>query len=215
MSACKWGVLGLLVAAGSAVASPTLQFDVNTIRIQTQNAQGQNSAFGGLMHTGSVVFSFQANATALIGVYIDNANAGFNGSLSNFTGVVNLVSGHVTGGSLSVAVNGGTDSYTCDIVPNLGQVSTYVGGGFKIDGLTYNGQFSDNLFGNVDVSPFAGGNLPGSFLQFNFDPNASGAGFADMDLFVQAVPLPAAAWCGLVGMGMLAAGRRIRKSCVS
>jgi hypothetical protein len=203
---------------GSAAAAPTIQLDVNSIKIQIQNGAGANSAFGGLNHTGSINFSLAAS-TVLAGVFIQSvpngsfSNAGFSGTISNFTGVINLNAGHVTGGNLACFINGGTDSYLCDIVPNFGQVSTFVGGGFKVEGLTFHGHFSDSLFGNVNVSPWAGANLPGSFLQFNFDPNASGAGFADMDIFAdaQVVPLPGGAWTGLIGMaGVFAACRRRR-----
>jgi hypothetical protein len=210
-------VLGVFVAAGTAMATPVLQLDINAIRIQTQNAAGANSAFGGLSHTGSINFSFQANTTILNGVFIQStqggafANANFSGALSDFTGVINLVNGQVTGGHFGAFVNGGSDSYTCDIVPNSGAVSTYVGGGFKIEGLTFHGAFSDSLFGNVDVSPWSGGNLPGSFLQFNFDPNASGGGFADVDAFVDVAPLPPAAWAGLGTLVGLAAFRVVRR----
>ncbi len=210
-------VFGMMAMAGTALASPVLQLDVNVIRIQVQNGQGQNSAFGGLSHTGSINFSFQAATTVLNGVFIQSTpggafnNANFSGSLSNFTGQINLVNGQVTGGHLGVFVNGGTDNYQCDVVPNQGAVSTYVGGGFKVEGLTFHGAFSDNQFGNVNVTPWAAGNLPGSFLQFNFDPNASGSGFADMDMFVDVAPLPPAAWAGLSTLACLGAVRVIRR----
>jgi hypothetical protein len=202
-------VLGL---AATVVADPTLQIDVNAIKIQIRDGQGQNSAFGGLSHTGSINFSLDP-ATVLAGIGIRTtpngpfSNANFSGTISNFTGVINLNNGQVTGGNLGVFVNAGTDSYTCSIVPGIGAVSTYVGGGFKVEGLTFQGLFSDNTFGNVDVTPWAGGNLPGSFLEFNFDPNASGGGFSDMDIFVDVVPLPPAAWAGLGTLaGVMAVG---------
>ncbi len=211
-------IVGVLAVAGSALATPTLQLDVNSIRLQVENGQGANSGFGGLTHTGSLNFSFQVNTTILNGVFIQTVSAGpfvnanFSGSLTNFTGVINLVNGQVTGGHMGVVVNGGGDSYSCDVVPNVGQVSTYVGGGFKIEGLTFHGAFSDSQFGNVDVSPWSGNNLPGSFLQFNFDPNASGAGFADMDMFVDSIaPLPPAAWAGLSTLVGLVAVRVVRR----
>jgi hypothetical protein len=215
----RFGLCSAIVGAlaGAAVATPTLQLDLNAIRIQVQNGAGANSAFGGLSHTGSVNFSFQASTTVLNGVFIQSVvngpfnNANFSGSLSNFTGAINLVNGQVTGGHLGVFVNAGSDSYVCDIVPHSGAVSNYVGGGFKIEGLSFHGAFSDSLFGNVNVAPWASGNLPGSFLQFNFDPNASGAGFADMDMFVDVAPLPPAAWAGLGTLAGLLAFRVVRR----
>jgi hypothetical protein len=218
MKLAHLAVAAVVSAAGVASATPTLQLDVNTIHIQCQNGQGQNSAFGGLSHTGSVNFSFQANTTVLNGVFLQTVvngpfqNQNFNGSLSNFTGQITLSNGLVTGGHLGVFVNAGSDSYQCDVVPNVGHVSTYVGGGFKIEGLTFHGAFSDSQFGNVNVSAFTGTNLPGSFLQFNFDPNASGAGFADMDMFVDSVvPLPPAAWAGLGTLAGLMAIQAVRR----
>lgn len=211
-------MIGIGLLAASASAAPVLQLDVNTIRIQTQNAAGQNTAFGGLSHTGSVNFSMGAN-TILNGVFIQAvqgggfSNANFVGSLSNFVGTINLNNGQVTGGSLAVHINGNTDSYTCQIVPNVGAVSTFVGGGFKVEGLTFQGAFSDPLFGNVNVAAWAGANLLGSFLQFNFDPNASGGGFADMDIFVDSsvIPLPPAAWMGLATLAGIAGVGYLRR----
>lgn len=210
------GISGVVAVAAPAVASPTLQLDVNSIAIQVRDSGGANSGFGGLSHTGSINFSMDAS-TLLNGVFVQSVvngpfnNAGFSGSLSNVTGQINLVNGQVTGGSIGVYVNGNTDSYTCSIVPNSGSVATYVGGGFKVEGLTFQGAFSDSLFGNVDVSQWFGASLPGSFLEFNFDPNASGAGFADMDMFVDVVPLPPAAWAGMATLAGIMGMSYIRR----
>jgi hypothetical protein len=127
---------------------------------------------------------------------------GFSGSLINFTGHINMTNGQVTGGNLMLQIDGG-DSYSADIVSNVGAVTNFIGGGFKIEGLTFNGQFNDPMFGNVNVAPWfeaqGFGGLLGSFLQFNFNPDATGHSFADMDIFVhsQVIPLPPAAWTGL------------------
>lgn len=202
----------VLAASTAANAAMTLQFDVNGIQVQAQNGQGQNSAFGGLTHTGSVNFSFAPNITRLVDVAISNNNGafvsqGFNGSLVNFTGQINMTNGQVTGGNISIQING-NDAYSAQVVSNVGAVSTFVGGGYKIEGLTFNGLFTDSTFGNVDVAPWftqqlAG--LMGSFLQFNFSPNSSGFAYADMDVFVNAevVPLPPAAWTGLATLSGL------------
>jgi hypothetical protein len=205
------GLLGaaiatVLAASTAANAAMTLQFDVNGIQVQAQNSNGQNSAFGGLTHTGSVNFSFAPNITRLVDVAISNNNGafvsqGFNGSLVNFTGQINMTNGQVTGGSINIQING-NDAYSAQVVSNVGSVSTFVGGGYKIEGLTFNGLFSDSTFGNVDVAPWFNqqlSGLMGSFLQFNFSPNATGFAYSDMDVFVNAevVPLPPAAWTGL------------------
>jgi hypothetical protein len=197
------------IAAGSATASQTLQMDVNAIGIQALNGAGAPSAFGGLTHTGSVSLNFVTNITYMAGVFIDGVDQNFTSTLTNFNGSINLTNGQVTGGNLLVTIDGGGDTYSCQIAAS-GHVESYVGGGFKIEGLTFNGVFSDNQFGNVNVTPWAGGGLPGSFLQFNFSPNAQGGGFADMDLFVNVVPLPPAALTGLASMAGIALLRRRR-----
>lgn len=204
-------------SAGAASAESVLHLDVNSIRVQVQNGSGANSAFGGLSHTGSINFSFQAGATELLAVQTQinggaPVNQNFSGSLTNFTGTVNLVNGQVTGGNLAATVNG-DDSYSASITPNVGSVSNFVGGGFKVEGLTFNGMFTDATFGNVDISPWFNsqsiGGLLGSFLQFNFNPDSSGAAFTDMDIFVnaQVIPLPPAAWTGVATLaGLMVAG---------
>jgi hypothetical protein len=99
-----------------------------------------------------------------------------------------------------IQVNG-SDTYTAQIA-SLGYVETYVGGGFTLQGLTFNGAFSSSSFGNVNVAPWVGaGGLLGSFLQFNFNPTPNGSGFADMDLFVDVVPLPPAVYGGMAMLG--------------
>jgi hypothetical protein len=200
-------VATVLVAGTAATASMTLQFDVNGIAVQSQNSSGVNSAFGGLNHTGSVNFSFAPDITRLVDIAVANGlgapvSQGFSGSLINFTGHINMTNGQVTGGNLMLQIDGG-DSYSADIVSNVGAVTNFIGGGFKIEGLTFNGQFNDPMFGNVNVAPWfeaqGFGGLLGSFLQFNFNPDATGHSFADMDIFVhsQVIPLPPAAWTGL------------------
>jgi len=185
-----------LCASAAALASPTLQFDVNSIGIQARDGVGANSAFGGLAHTGSLNFSFNPSYTALAGMFVQSASfgpwsdQGFGGTLSGFTGTITLDNGMVTGGSLSLGVNGGTDTYSAQVVPGVGRVRPYVGGGYTVQGLTFAGFFSDAQFGNVDVTQWfnSNGGIFGSFLEFNFDPDPNGGGFADMDLFADAVP---------------------------
>ena len=218
---CVIAAAALAVSAGAALATPTLQFDVNQFNTQARNSAGANSAFGGLTHSGSVNFSFAAGISVLNGIFIQTVpngpfnNANFSGStLSNFTGAINLSNGQVTGGSITLSISNG-DSYTCGITPGSGAVSTYVGGGFKIEALTRNGMFNDAQFGNVNVSPWFNAQgvvgLPGSLLQFNFNPNATGACTADMDLFVDVVPLPPAAWAGLGTLAVALVARKARR----
>jgi hypothetical protein len=211
----------VLLAAAAATATPTLQLDVNGFQIQAVDGAGASTAFGGLTHTGALKFSFTQNVTELQAVLAQTVpagpfvNQGFSGTLANFSGQVNLVNGQVTGGSIVVSVNGGADTYQTNIMSWSGQVASYVGGGYKIEGLTSGGAFSDSMFGNVDVSPWfavqGGGGLLGSFLEFNFDPDAQGAGYSDMDLFVEVVPLPPAVLTGMATLGGIVAVRRIRR----
>jgi len=219
---CLFSSAVVALAATVATATPTLQFDVNQFQTQARNSGGTNSPFGGLSHSGSVAFSFSPGNTILNGIFIQTivggafSNAGFSGfTLTSFSGQVNLTNGQVTGGTISLGISNG-DTYTCNIASNSGGVSNFVGGGFKIEALTSGGHFSDAQFGNVNVSPWFNAQglngLPGSFLQFNFNPNASGAATSDMDLFVDVVPLPPAAWAGMATLAGAMVVRRIRRS---
>lgn len=211
------GSAAILVGGATVLASPTLQFDLNAFSTQAKNGGGANSAFGGLNHTGAVSFSLGAGVINGLFTAATPAgpfqNANFIGTWTSFTGQINLNNGQVTGGSLTVTINNG-DSYTCGIASGSGFVSNYVGGGFKIEALTRAGFFNDAQFGNVNVSPWfnaQGANgLPGSFLQFNFNPNSSGFAAADMDLFVDVVvvPLPPGSWAGLATLSAFALIRR-------
>ena len=209
----------LVVSSGAALATPVLQFDVNGFSTQARDGANNNSPFGGLTHTGSVAFT--VGTGVLNGIFIQSTpggafnNAGFSGStMTGFSGQVNLNNGQVTGGSITLTISNG-DSYTCGITGGIGAVAPYVGGGFTIQALTRNGFFNDAQFGNVNVSPWFNAQgingLPGSFLQFNFNPDASGAATSDMDLFVDVVPLPPAAWAGLATLAGVITARRLRR----
>jgi hypothetical protein len=212
--ACSLGAL--LSSATAALATPILQFDLNGFTSQARDGGGAASAFGGVTHTGSVAFSLGTGV--LNGIFINSANAGFSGfSLTGISGQINLSSGTVTGGSLTISINNG-DSYTCSIVANSGTVKTSVippGGGFTIEALTSNGFFNDSMFGNVDVSTWFNSQglqgLTGALLEFNFAPNAAGTAYSDMDVFVVA-PLPPAFIGGLACIGGLAVYRRHRRA---
>jgi hypothetical protein len=210
-----------LATAGTVWAHPILQFDVNQFHVQAFNGTGVASPFGGLTHTGSIQFT--TGQVILNGIFIQttpNGNfvdAGFSGfTLTTFGGRINLVDGQVTGGNIIIGLNN-NDNYVCNVTPNSGAVSTFIGGGFKVEGLTRNGFFNDAQFGNVNVAPWFNAQglngLLGSFLQFNFSPNAQGSSNADMDYFVDAttVPLPAGAWTGLATLVGVMVVRRVRR----
>jgi hypothetical protein len=223
MKKSAWISAAAMLAAGSVVsATPVLQMDLNSFGTQATNSAGANSAFGGLSHTGAVKFSIGAGV--LNGIFIQAvangpfANANFAGfTLTGFSGQVNLNNGAVTGGNILVTINN-NDTYACNIAGGSGGVSNYVGGGFKIEALTASGFFNDSQFGNVNVNPWFSAQglngLIGSFLQFNFAPNATGSASSDMDLFVDVptlVPLPPAAWAGLATLGGMVIARRLRR----
>jgi hypothetical protein len=214
-------VATMALASSYAAADSTLQFDINQLGVQARNGAGQNSAFGGISHTGSINLSMSPNATVL-GILMRSGNGAFvdqhfNGSLTGLTGTIDLVGGQVRGGTLSWTVNSG-DTYSARISSNSGQVRrTSSQGGFTIDGLTFDGRFTDGMFGNVDVSEFFNAQnpngLPGSYLEFNFTLNNQGAGTADLDAFVQsqAIPLPSAGLAGMTGLIGLAGVGAIRR----
>lgn len=202
-------VTGLLAA--SAQATDTLQLDVNAMEIQVTDAGGAPVGFGGLTHSGQIEFSFSAASPATnLTVYKElGLGAGFSSegaqAISDVNGFISLSGGIVTGGELEVTLANG-DAYSTKVRAGSGMVETAsTPGGFNIDGLTFDGDFydfeSDGKYGTVDVAAWIDGEpLFGSFLQFNFSPDANGHGFSDVDVFV-VVPLPTAAYAGL---GMLA-----------
>jgi len=210
----------ITLAAGSlASASPVLQMDINSFNIQARSGGEDGAgAWGGIHHTGSLFFS-QGNGAlqalfSMSEIGASTTDLGFAGAMDGFTGRVDLNDGQVTGGQLTIHLTSG-DSYATNITPGVGRVSNFVGGGFMLDAITSGGLFSGSQFANVDVSPWFGsqgnGGLPGSFLQFKFKPNTDGFSTSDMDLFVDVVPLPPAAWTGLATLGVIGAVRRLRR----
>lgn len=194
-----------------------LQFDLNNLHLQARDGSGANSAFGGLSHTGSVVLTEMVPPSELAALGISTNGGPFiiqggPWTLASVNITINLSSGNVTGGTFNVAVTGG-DSYTANI-GNVGSVAPFVGGGFTIEGLTNGGHFSDATFGTVNISDFfnaqSGSGLNGSLLSFRINPDASGAGFADVDAFVSNVPTPGTISC-LAAAALVAIPRRRRR----
>ncbi len=211
------GVAGLAVQA-SALAQRSLQFDVNVSPLTVKDTTNTLSALS-LGFSGTVTFGFLGANTTLEGIYSLVPGIGgtstlqpYAGTLTDFLLVANLSGGNVTGGTLRIESNGGPaaggDTYEAVLGPG-GGLSSFVGGGFILQGLTTAGHFSDSNFGGVNVSDFPGRSLTGSFLGFKLNPNPKGSGFADVEVFVNNVPSPAGV--SVLGIaGMLAARRRRR-----
>jgi hypothetical protein len=132
-----------------------------------------------------------------------------------FDGQMNLVNGQVAGGSIVIGLNN-NDQYTWNITPNSGAVQVDTAGGWRIWSLARNGLFSDAQFGNVNVAPWFNvqglNGQPGAFRLFNLNPNAQGSSNPSIDYFVDAAPLPPAAWTGLATLaGAMLVGRLRRR----
>ncbi len=207
------GVLGGMVAASNAAT--VLAIDVNGLSVQSVNSSNVAGAFGGLTHTGAILISHDVNSV-LAGVAIDGVNQPKTPGLGlTASGRIDLLAGNVVGGSFSILMSDGS-GYTASIVSGVGKVTTQAGQGFKIDGLTFNGLFSDSglpgmidRFAGVDISEFTAFEpLFGSFLQFAFAPDAQGFD-ADSDLdLVVTIPLPGSAGLAALGLAGIASRRR-------
>jgi hypothetical protein len=218
----------LLVGSGfaaSAQAASVLSLDINSVTAQSQDAAGNTVAFSGLTHTGKVVLS-KGSTGFVSAIEVDGVNqmGSFGGELDSVTGEIVLNNGVVTGGTITLTVSpyDDTDTYTFTLTPDAQSKVVQVGSGFLLSSPTSGGAFDDNAFGGIDVSAFGGSALEGLFVQFNFQPDASGADAnVDMELQINpaggpgpepgVVPVPAAAWLGLALMGGLGAQRLIRR----
>lgn len=202
--------------AGGLEANNEVQFDLNSIVVQALDAGGAAVAFGGLSHTGSLAFSLDADSG--LAVFIDGSgfpslNRGGPAGSFSLSGGIDLNNGVVTGGSITISIDGGADTYSTSIRNGSGTVKVEANQGansFSIDGLTFNGMFSDGLFGNIDVTDFVALQpFGGNFINFDFAPDANGrAGDADLDVFT-IIPLPhPAALAGFGLAGIVVARRR-------
>lgn len=223
--------IGTLVAAGTmavglftqaGLAQRVMQLDLNNLGYMSLNAAGGQAPFGGVTHTGSFWMMDTLPITQLVGVGLANSPGGpFTNQAGpwNLTDAeirVDLVNGQVTGGNISVDINGGPggggDRYTATIAAT-GHVSTFVGGGFLLEALSVDGAFSDAAWGPVAIADFFASQgtspfLQGSFLTFRIQPDANGAGFADTDIWVSAVPTPGTLACGFLAAAVMCRRRR-------
>lgn len=203
--------MGILAASGTAAAQ-TLQFDLNDLKYQVYNSDGNASGFDGVTHTGSVNLFFQNPFTRINALNVQTTEngsfdpvPGFTGTLTDVSFIINLEAGVVVGGELSVEVDG-TDTYSAALVSGSGGVEA-TARGFTIDALTFDGAFSGGTYGGADISDwFAAQPLLGDLLTFKFNPPANGSGFADIDLF-STIPAPSAG-VALAMAGLVATRRR-------
>lgn len=203
------------VAWGASVASAqlTLAIDVQGIGYQFRDVGG-DAAFGGVTHTGTLEWSGPEAQAADTRVGGDGrfgvlAPVSQTVPLRNFTGELTFSGGLLVGGFLSMTLdNAEAHTYTASIKPRTGSLMASNSMGYSIDGLTFNGAFSDTMWGDLDVTPWydaqGGGALPGAFFKFRFWPDPQGSGNADIETYVM-VPLPAAGWAGLAMLGALGA----------
>ena len=202
--------VALIASAGvcaSAQAQLTVGFDINGFSYAFKDAGGVGG-FGGESHTGTLEWSFRPSPATVIAAVRTGTDGQFGAltpvalgaSLADFSGSFVLESGYVKSGSFNVELDNG-DTYTAEAVGDSGNIQSLLIGQYTLDGLTFEGAFSDDAFGSVDVAPFFAaqggpGGLAGSFFKFSFLPMSSGAGNGDIEVFVT-VPLPPAAYAGM------------------
>lgn len=200
----------IVAVAGAQTASAqlTLGLDVNDFEYSFTDSSGAET-FGGERHTGAMRWSMASDAPEESRVV--DARMGEDGpfgllhdvtlgsGLRSFDAIIDLDSGRIRGGNITIALDNG-DTYTADFAG--GKLISLGSSGYVLDGVTLGGAFSDDQFGDIDVSEFNDlDSLPGWSLAFRFNPTAAEAsGTADAEVFVM-VPLPPAA---LAGLGMLA-----------
>jgi len=195
------GGAGALLAASAASAGlpiNELQIDVNAFTT-TVNAPPFSTSY-----TGTIAMSDDEDSE-LAGVLIDGSNQPITGTLMDFSGVIEIQGGEVSGGWFDVEVLE-DDGVTINIYSatiddtrgeEFGMVNEQAGQGFSIDGLTFEGEFTSPTFAGVDVTDwYEDQPLPGSFLKFQFEPSGVPRGEGsftqdtdtDIDIFVQEIP---------------------------
>ncbi len=173
------GSLGL---ASTALATKTVQLDVNALNLTASGAGFPASPTDPISaaawesywtgYSGTLTFSLNgANPSVLNGILIEGVTQTHNplATLTGFTGSITLVGGVVTGGGYTVTVSdpgSGTpvDTYSAVIESGTGIIAHVMSGGggagqpgftygsFSINGMTHMGFFSSGDFAGVDVS---------------------------------------------------------------
>lgn len=216
---CVAGAAVLCASAGALAQQRTLQFDLNNLGYQFHDSTGATAPFPGTTATGTFELFETTPISVLAGILIRTGPPGnpflgqsFTGGITNVAINIALSNGLVTGGSVLIDLNGGPgtgDRYSAAIIPG-GSVQNSVvpqPGAFTIDSLTASGAFSDNNLAGVPIPDFFPSSaLTGNFLAFKILPDPTGAGFADVDDFVNNVPAPGCA--GLLVIGVIASRRR-------
>lgn len=202
-------------AAGQAVALSEVQFDINSVVVQAFDANGVASAFGGESHTGSVVVGLDSDS--FMQAFADGSGLAAlsrGGPFGDFglDAVIEFDNGAVTGGQFTLSIDGGADVYSTSIEAGSGdirEVADILGISYQVDGLTFGGEFSDSLYGDLDVSAFTAIQpFLGNFLHFDYRPDAAGRdSLADIDIFT-VIPSPSTAM--LAGVAALGLARRRR-----
>lgn len=193
--------------AATASAQLVLAFDINGFDYRFSDPGG-TTGFSGVGHTGAVDWSYHTDPATVIadtrmgedGRFGELFEVALGQDLAGFEGNINLSSGDVAGGSFTVTLDNG-DTYTAQVDPGSGELKKLDVGGYTLDALTFNGAFSDDTFGDIDVSEFfriqgEPGQLIGSLFQFRFDADIAPEGTGDMEVYVL-VPLPPSAYAGI------------------
>lgn len=203
--------LGAIAAAGlfatASYADKVLQFDINSLTAYDSGGTFDEN------YTGSITLEMDGNS-ALAAILINGSNQPIaSGQLGDFNGQIDIMNGVVTGGSFTIESIAG-EMYSATIITNSGNVTASAGqtGPFTIDGLTFQGFFSNltggTMFAGVDVSDWVSANgVSGSFLEIKF--NGGMDTDTDIDIFV-VVPLPAPFGLASAGLLGLVAIRRRR-----
>lgn len=174
------GLTAGIAAAGLPDPENELQIDVNAFTTTI------GSPPFSIDYTGTLTLSDDENSN-LPAILIDGLAQMISGDFVSFDGQIEFVNGDVTGGWFDVVVEE-TDmsmsTYSATIEPGAGDIDFQAGQGFNVDGLTFEGTFSQDVFLGVDVLDWTEDQPnAGSFLKFQFEPITvvRGEGTIDQD----------------------------------